>query len=308
MRHEIRRAFTLVELLVVLAIIGILIGILLPAIQAARETARRLQCTNHLKQTGLALHEYHDAHRSFPPALVYPNRVFWTALILPYVEQGPLYQTLNFSLPFDNGLTPNGQACARILPLYRCPSSNSPEHVSVQGVANRVPANYVAVASGSATRDWGVSQQVIGRVDQDGVMFANSHVAFAGLLDGSSQTLLVGECLFSTTPYGTDDSGTVQLIDHWYIGTGDTSAVHNNYITEASEAMGSTAVAINNFADSTIQVDEKELSFASQHTGGAQFVFCDGHVNFLNNSIDRPTFAALGTRAGGEVTIAESKE
>lgn len=308
MGRTIRNAFTLVELLVVIAIIGILVGLLLPAVQAAREAARRIQCANNLKQMGLALQEYHDAHRVFPSALIFPNRVFWTAMILPHVEQGPLHSTLNFSLPFDDGSLPNGAACAKTLPIYRCPSSNSPEHVTVQGVSNRVPSNYLAVASGTATRDWGPFAETVGRTDQDGSMFVNSRTRFASLTDGSSQTLMVGECLFSATVYGADSSGTGQIIDHWYIGTADTIAIQNTFIAEASESMGSTGVAMNNFEDPSIQVDEKELCFASKHWGGVQFVFGDGHVSFLPGTIDRATYSAMGTRTGGEPISMESSQ
>ncbi len=150
-----RSAFTLVELLVVIAIVGILIGMLLPAVQAAREAARRIQCANHLKQMGLALHEYHDAHRLFPSGIVFPNRVFWTAMLLPHLEQTPLYQTLNFSLPFDDGALPNGAACARMLPGFRCPSANSPSTYRFKGSAIEFPATIwrSAVAQPRATGD-----------------------------------------------------------------------------------------------------------------------------------------------------------
>lgn len=308
MGRKTRNAFTLVELLVVIAIVGILVGMLLPAVQAAREAARRIQCANNLKQMGLALHEYHDVHRAFPSGMIFPNRVFWTGLILPHVEQGPLHQTLNFSLPFNDGSLPNGAACAKYLPIYRCPSSNSPEHLSVQGVADRVPSNYMAVGSGTATRDWGPFAEVIGRTDQDGSMFVNSKTRFASLTDGSSQTVMAGECLFDAKVYGVDGSGNGQLIDHWYIGTGDTDGINNNYIAEASEAMGSTGVSMNNFGDPSLQVDEKELCFASKHWSGAQFVFGDGHVAFLPNSIDRSIYRALGTRSSGEAISMENSQ
>ena len=126
------------------------------------------------------------------------------------------------------------------------------------------------------------------------------------MIDGSSQTLLLGECLYSEKMYGADSSGVGQLIDHWYIGTGDLEAVNNNFIAEASETLGSTGVAMNNFEVPNIQVDEKELCFASKHWGGVQFVFGDGHVTFLSESIDRPAYSALGTRASGEVISTES--
>jgi prepilin-type N-terminal cleavage/methylation domain-containing protein/prepilin-type processing-associated H-X9-DG protein len=301
-----RQAFTLVELLVVIAIIGMLVGLLLPAVQAAREAARRLQCANNLKQMGLAAHQYHDTHRRLPSGMSYPNRVFWSGMLLPQLEQGPLYQTLDFSKPFNDGTQPNGAACATMLPIFRCPSSASPERVTIQFIDDRVPSNYISVASGTATRDWGTVLEMVGRTDQDGSLFVNSGMNFSGLIDGTSQTLIIGECLFSTKVYGADGSGAGQIIDHWYIGTGDTYMSLNRYVHEASEGLGSTGVAMNNFEDPSIVVDEKEICFASKHSGGAQFVFGDGHVSFLPNSIDRKTYSGLGTRAGAEVISTES--
>ncbi len=300
--------FTLVELLVVIAIIGVLVALLLPAVQAAREASRRLQCSNTLKQLGLALHEYHDSNRRFPSGVVYPNRVLWSAALLPYLEQGNLYNTLNFSLPFNDGNLPNGAACARYLSCFRCPSSNSPEHVTVQGVTNRVPSNYLGVASGLATRDVGKVPEILGRLSMDGTLYVNSRTSFASLLDGSSNTLVIGESLFSSDVAGLDSTGTGQIVDHWYIGTNDMGDILGDYIAETSEALGSTAVAINNAADTSIVVDEKELSFTSNHSTGAQFVFGDGHVSFLDKSIDRRTYSAMGTRAGGEVISLEGTQ
>jgi prepilin-type N-terminal cleavage/methylation domain-containing protein/prepilin-type processing-associated H-X9-DG protein len=296
-----KRAFTLVEVLVVIAIIGALVGLLLPAVQAAREAARRLQCSNNLHQMGIALHAYHDAHRRFPAGVVYPNRVMWTAQILPQLEQTPLYSTLNFTQPFDDGNQPNGRACAQVINVFRCPSSNSPEHVSVQGVENRVPSNYLAVASGTATRDIGLLNEVVGRLHQDGSMYVNSATRMASILDGCSQSLAIGECLFSTDVTGPDMTGTFQLIDHWYIGTGDMGDTNGNWIREASEALGSTGVGMNNFQDGSVVIDEKEVAFGSNHPGGAQFVYADGHVALLHSSMDRAVYSAMGTRAGGEI-------
>lgn len=294
-------AFTLVEMLVVIAIIGMLVGLLLPAVQAAREAARRIQCSNNLHQLGLALHEYHDVVRRFPPGVVFPNRVLWSAHLLPHLEQDPLYRTLNFGLPFTDGTTPNGQACARYLACFRCPSSNSPEHIGVQGVAERVPSNYLVVASGSATRDYGQVLENIGRIDQDGAMYLNSATRMASILDGTSLTAAIGECLFDTEVRGPNAAGAIQIVDHWYIGTGDIGGVNGNWYAECSEAMGSTAVLLNSFSDNAIHIDEKEIGFGSNHHGGAQFVFVDGHVTFLSTTIDRAVFSALGTRANGEV-------
>ena len=301
-----RRAFTLVELLAVIAVIAVIVGLLLPAVQAAREAARRMQCANNLHQMGIALHAYHDIHRRFPAGVVYPNRVLWSAQILPQLEQTPLYSTLDFTKPFDDGTTANGMACARYLPVYRCPSSSSPDKVSVQGVADRVPCDYLAVASGTATRDVVQTKLMVGRLNQDGCMFVNSLTRLASFIDGSSQSLAIGECLFALNVTGPDATGTFQLIDHWYIGTGDMADVLGDGIREASEALGSTGVGLNNLSDDRTVIDEKELAFTSQHPAGVQFVFADGHVSLLATGIDREVYSALGTRAGSETIAIDS--
>ncbi|MCC6508598.1 MAG: DUF1559 domain-containing protein [Pirellulaceae bacterium] len=305
MVHRRTRAFTLVEILAVISIVGIVLGLLLPAVQAAREAARRIQCANNLHQLGLAVHQYHDAMRRFPPGVVYPNRSLWSAHLLPQLEQKPLYDSIDFRLPFMDGNQPNGRACATYLACFRCPSSNTPQHVNVQGVSNRVPCNYLVVGSGTATRDYGQVLENIGHRDQDGAMFVNSQTHMASLTDGTSQTVVVGECLFSAKVYGSDLSGVGQIVDHWYIGTGDIAGNHAHWLAEASEAMGSTGVSMNNFDAPTLQVDEKEICFASHHPGGVQFVFGDGHVGILSVTIDRQVYSWLGTRAGREVVSSE---
>src|SRR5687767_11590168 len=98
-----KRGFTLVELLVVIAIIGILVALLLPAVQAAREAARRMQCGNNEKQIGLALHNYHDSYRSFPPGTVHVNKLGWGTLILPFLEQAPLLEQIKLNIPYQPG-------------------------------------------------------------------------------------------------------------------------------------------------------------------------------------------------------------
>lgn len=300
-----KNAFTLVELLVVIAIVGALTGLLLPAVQAAREAARRIQCGNNLHQLGLALHNYHNTHRSFPIGVVYPNWTMWSAQILPELEQNTLHATIDFTKPYADSDTANGRACATLLSGYRCPSANAPEHVNVQGVSGRVPSNYLAVASGTANRDVGPTSAHIGRIDQDGMMFVSRSTRMASILDGTSQTLAIGESLFLPEVNGPDSTGAPQIVDHWYIGTAGMFSVNGNYVTEASEALGSTGVAMNNWKDDSIIICEKEIAFSGHHRGGVQFVFADGHVTMLSDTMDRTIYSALGTRAGGEVISSE---
>ncbi len=147
-----KTGFTLVELLVVIAIIGILVGLLLPAVQAARESARRLQCSNNFHQLGIALNSYHDSHRRFPPAYVIPVRLMWNGCLLPQIEQSSLYNTLQFGAAWEVPNTPNGRACETFIPTYRCPSSDAAEHAEgYSNLSKRVPNSYLAVASGTAT-------------------------------------------------------------------------------------------------------------------------------------------------------------
>src|SRR5262245_9800432 len=157
------RGFTLVELLVVIAIIGVLVALLLPAVQAAREAARRSSCSNNLHQHGIALHNYHDIFQTYP--FGWSNRgQGWTACILPFIEQRPLYDTLEWAEAnnWDTDNTPNERACCTVIKTYRCPSAAIPEGVNNQGIPSRVPATYRGVASSTADSD-DPSTSVVGR-------------------------------------------------------------------------------------------------------------------------------------------------
>jgi prepilin-type N-terminal cleavage/methylation domain-containing protein/prepilin-type processing-associated H-X9-DG protein len=172
-----REGFTLVELLVVIAIIAILIGLLLPAVQQVREAANKAQCQNNLKQIGLALHAFHDRTKAFPMAGEAERGAYWTAFILPYIDQAELYKKLTFvdegadfasptiitdaSLDSPDPTIRNIAACETYIPLYRCPSTLAPKHVLDASdyippwyVYKRVPCNYLGCASGLAKNDF----------------------------------------------------------------------------------------------------------------------------------------------------------
>ncbi|MEM7474496.1 MAG: DUF1559 domain-containing protein [Planctomycetota bacterium] len=296
-----RQAFTLVELLVVIAIIGILVGLLLPAVQAAREAARRIQCANNLHQMGLALHNYHGAMRRFPAGIVEPNHTFWTASLLPHLEQNNLYRSLDFSKGWTDANPGNSQACATYLSVYRCPSGNSREHFSAQGVVNRVPSNYLCVGSGTDLHESGSVPEHLGLPFRDGLMFVNSQSDFASVTDGTSNSLAIGEALFRWEVQGPDLDGILdQVVDHWYIGS-DGVSQRQDGMREVSEAIGSSGVPINAVKKNDIWIDAKEICFSSMHTGGCQFVFADGHVAFLSEDMDSKVYSEIGTIGGGEV-------
>ncbi len=296
-----KTGFTLVEILVVIVLIAILVGLLLPAVQSSREAARRMQCSNNLHQMGIALHNYHDTQRTFPSGIVEPNFVLWTGSLLPYLEQGNLFQTLDFSQGWEIPGTGNARACSTLLSTYRCPSTDADEHVAIQGIANRVPSCYLVVASGTATRESGNTPQHLGLRNQDGLMFLNSSTKISHVRDGTSSSMAIGEALFRPDVSGPDLTESIQIVDHWYVGSDGFSRPHRHPgLTEVSEALGSSGVALNGLKLNTL-IDEKEIGFTSLHNSGCMFVFADAHVQFLSESIDRHIYSALGTIAQGEV-------
>jgi prepilin-type N-terminal cleavage/methylation domain-containing protein len=288
------RGFTLVELLVVIAIIAALIALVLPAVQQAREAARRAQCRNNLKQIGLAIHNYHDAHGVAPMGFHWPLGTGWTYHLLPFLDQAALYNSFTVGTPTTATTsiwrTGNPEAALGVsLQVFRCPSSNAPDAVpNVDGIARRVPCDYKACASGLRTTDSGTSVNGIGVADLDGVFFRISSVRIGSILDGTSQTVGVGETVYESPE-----------IDHWSIGSDDLGRNNTPNSTDASEFLGSLGVPLNQFDDGS-STDRLELSFKSRHTGGCQFVLMDGSVRFLSENISRDTRQALGTRQASD--------
>jgi prepilin-type N-terminal cleavage/methylation domain-containing protein/prepilin-type processing-associated H-X9-DG protein len=292
-RSTRRGGFTLIELLVVIAIIAILIGLLVPAVQKVREAAARLQCQNNLKQIGLAAHNYAGVYKHFPSAYVadglYPGWG-WGAIILPFVEQQPLYNTLGVSNkrfwpltakdPFNaDPPTPDMQ---RALPIYRCPSDTGPDLNPAR--KNYAMSNYRAVA-GPTTYPFFQSN-----FDMGGVMFQNSKVTFGQITDGTSNTLLIGECKYNAVLAA---DGTVLSGQKAAIWAGMTGLLNGSiYISDVMWWVDQDTAQVNGTAPQ---------AFCSFHPGGANFAFCDGSVRFFFSDTDPNIVHWLAGRNDGKI-------
>ena len=331
-----RRGFTLIELLVVIAIIAVLIALLLPAVQAAREAARRAQCTNNLKQIGLAIANYENVNGSLPigifGASIYDsppcdqaspitNHKTETAfaLILPYLEATAQSNSINFIVGPGYGINTTGYATK--LGAYICPSDlpSSPNDVT-QGFIPTPQSSYglcIGVTevimygfySTAGTKTPGCEAISTG----DGAFNKNYCYPVAAFLDGMSNTITIGE----TSRFLTEPSSATQFWSFAYPFTGVLNELHptayayvvpqiNAPLQRLTEtAVTSTIITPANIATWYTAPGASTLGnfgFRSMHPGGANFVFGDGSVKFLKQTINQATYRALGTRAGGEVT------
>jgi prepilin-type N-terminal cleavage/methylation domain-containing protein/prepilin-type processing-associated H-X9-DG protein len=294
-----RRGFTLIELLIVILIAGILVGLLLPAIQAARESARRVECANHLKQLGLALLNYHDAHGTLPSG--YLTSISdtgsdlgpgwgWAALSLPFLEEEPLWRMIDFRQPIEN---PTNTARKRLIANFLCPSNDVPE-ATWPAETRDAEGNPVRLICDVALAAY---MGMMGSTDVgnnwDGLLFRNSHVRVKDIIDGSAQTIAVGERAYRLgegTWVGAV-TGAMMFPDD---DEGEIAVPH----LKPSFAMVLSHAGLGNGPNSTTSEINQ---FYSLHGAGANYVFADGHVAFLSETIDYQTYRALATRASGEV-------
>ncbi len=306
-RKRFASGFTLVELLVVIAIIGILVGLLLPAVQAAREAARRMSCSNNVKQINLALHNYESAHKKLPFGWN-THGTLWSAMILPYMEQTNLYDTLLFTESgpgnWDSGSI-NTKACETVVNAFKCPSAPIEDHLDYNGISRRFPASYRGNAGSEATSDDTSTIPIVGTkslemLDLDGIFWACSKTKFAEVTDGLSNTIFIGES--HTDP---DFSKDGQGMDFWIIGSpqADPCACNGGTGgTEFTEAVGGVYPQINaQMRTPAISGQLMEIAFGSYHTGGAMMGMGDGSVSFVAENIDLTVYRGLGTRNKGEV-------
>ena len=316
-----RRGFTLIELLVVIAIIGILIALLLPAVQAAREAARRAQCINNLKQMGLALGNYHDALGSYP--MGYASRMAfvdgatdttpgwsWASMILPQMENAPLYSAINFSMAVES--PQNATATQSRLVTFLCPSdiaAGTPFTItdaSNNPLALASPSSYAACAGGDET-DTAVGYDNAGRVR--GVFGRNSATRIADIVDGTSGTILVVE-----RAWGNGNGIWAGAINNGVIrrGTQNRCPRTGTLYYPAATLVLAHCHLLNTNSDEDGGLDD----VSSLHPGGANILFADGSVHFLKSILGDSgqtasgntiypqaslRFQAMGTKAGGEV-------
>jgi prepilin-type N-terminal cleavage/methylation domain-containing protein len=306
--YRCARGFTLVELLVVIAIIGILVGLLLPAVQAAREAARRMQCSNSLKQIGLALHNYESSFKSFPSGNIVrlgsPMRGdgwTWHARILPFLEQSNLYNQVAPVMGTDiGGETSAEQTLAGRtirLPFFQCPSH--PDGVQNPSKSGYQLSTYNGVCGNTTFNDDQLDAATDIGYNGNGIFFMNSQVKFGGITDGTSNTLMVAEVQDELK--GAPNQNRMPGSDRRYNFSGNSD---NNPPTDISEYLVGmeTDDPINaNTRDAAGFFNNDGEYAGSYHTGGAQFAIGDGSVRFISQNINMTTYRALSTRNGGEV-------
>lgn len=303
-----RRAhgFTLIELLVVLAIVGILLALLVPAVQRARESARRISCSNNLKQLGLALHNYHDVHGLFPSGWIGVengrqsahdggNGAGWALMLLPHIEQTNLW--FKFDSHYSIAHPRNAALRETSIKSYLCPSDPQPKFFEIEPAGHshdsaapaqvdaeiELPiANYVGVFGTEELDGCEASpgQGIVwsnGQCRGDGLLYHNSKTRMRDISDGTSSTMAIGE---------RKTNGELDWHSTW---VGMVPGGEHAF----QRILGS--------ADHTPNSPDSHFDdFSSHHIGGAQFVFADGHVQFISDSINGKVYKALATIDGGE--------
>ncbi|MCL2005743.1 MAG: DUF1559 domain-containing protein [Planctomycetaceae bacterium] len=292
-------AFTLVELLVVIAVIGMLIALLLPAIQAAREAARRMSCSNNLRQIGIAVHNYHDVYQQIPPGRENQTMFGWGALILPYVEQGNLQSLINFNEKMYN--EPNRTTGQTLIPLFLCPSNQertvrdtefyNPDRGWAMEILPLAPSHYGGILSERIT-PFGAALEADGwtlKNDELGCILMNRRIGFAAITSGLSNTAMIAEA----SSYETIDPP-VYANGSWISGTNifRKTTAPINYRPRCEHFNTSEPWHCS-------ECSAYQYEVRSFHPSGAFFLYADGSVHFLATATAIEVLGALCNRMGG---------
>jgi prepilin-type N-terminal cleavage/methylation domain-containing protein/prepilin-type processing-associated H-X9-DG protein len=327
--------FTLIELLVVIAIIAVLIGLLLPAVQAARQAAFRAQCLNNMRQMGIGMHNYHDTSGSFPSGIImhvidvtygpggtvitpsvtpfcqpavpvfadlygYPGWG-WGTMMLPQVEQSVIYNQFNFS--FTAVDWQNDTASLIPLSTFLCPADAAPRSFPVTDAWGVTPPTPLVLPTSNYLGVLGTGVTPLIPTTFDGMFGSNSQINVRDVADGTSQTLAVGERSY-TSSYST---WMAMVPGGWLFPT---PVVNQGgpYAPAGGVPSCGMLLAPVGLVDAPRTPNNKSghpEDFSSRHTGGANFLFADGSVRFVKDSVSYRVFVSLATRAGGEVVSSD---
>jgi prepilin-type N-terminal cleavage/methylation domain-containing protein/prepilin-type processing-associated H-X9-DG protein len=314
-----RKGFTLIELLVVISIIGILVALLLPAVQKVRDAAARMQCSNNLKQLGLAAQNYHTTNNVLCPAVNLPGTYAYAGgtgpsppignntgeslfeFLLPYVDQEPLYNVLNFTgynSQYLNCLG-NTSAGATIVKTYLCPADRAPAQVPYTSGANTYYFGANTYVGNPGTVGFYYTSMT-----NDGVFYINSSVKMIDIIDGTSNTFMFGERQRVDANFDAVYTGASNIEVHsgW--------AWANEY--PGYDYLGGAVQPINWMFPPVatdpgyVYEDQRYSVYGSSHSQGANFCFCDGSVKFLLNNTPQLILQYLSTRASGEIISGNS--
>ena len=323
------RAFTLIELLVVIAIIAVLVGLLVPAVQKVRDAANRMSCQNNLKQIGIALHNHHDSLGALPPQGDYRQlggTVYWSLFtrILPYVEQENLQKLIDFNRPISQ----QPEVAKKRVRTYLCPSEINDRERPDGPTFTHYPLNY-----GANNGTWHIMQPPAGV--GDGVFVVNGATRLSDIQDGTSNTLGISE-VKTFTPYFRECANPVTagvsppmtpagLTVYWGAGEFKVDSGHTEWVDARVHQTGFTTTfppntrVPHNSGGQVFDVDFNSnregrsatlptygsVTSRSHHSGGVNTLLMDGSCRFVRNDIRQTIWRAMGTRAGGEVILAD---